>query len=79
MNTSQPPYLARLVLERLAPPNESLVGDLAEAYRGGRSGVWYWRQVVGAMPAAALLGGLWAAGTKSSPARRLRHDDSDAA
>ena len=49
MNTSQPPRAARFLLERLAPPNESLVGDLAEAYRGGRSDLWYWRQAVGAI------------------------------
>ena len=49
MNTPQPPRAARFLLERLAPPNESLVGDLAEAYRGGRSGLWYWRQAVGAI------------------------------
>jgi hypothetical protein len=54
VNTPQPPRAARFLLERLAPPNESLVGDLAEAYRGGRSGLWYWRQVVGALVAAGI-------------------------
>ena len=54
MNTPQPPRAARFLLERLAPPNESLVGDLAEAYREGRSDLWYWRQVVGAIVTAGI-------------------------
>jgi hypothetical protein len=54
MNTSQPPRAARFLLERLAPPNESLVGDLAEAYREGRSDLWYWRQAVGAIVTAGI-------------------------
>jgi len=36
------------LFERLAsgPNRESLGGDLAEQYRGGRSSAWYWRQVL---------------------------------
>lgn len=38
--------MGTLVLERLGPPNDALVGDLAEEYRAGRSPVWYWWQVL---------------------------------
>jgi hypothetical protein len=34
------------------PRRESLLGDLVEQYRQGRSGIWYWRQVL----AAILIG-----------------------
>jgi hypothetical protein len=46
MNVKQPPRLGSFLLERLAPQNEALTGDLAEEYRAGRSTIWYWRQVV---------------------------------
>jgi hypothetical protein len=46
MNPSQPPRLGRLVLERLGPRNESIVGDLSEEWHAGRSTLWYWRQVL---------------------------------
>ena len=49
MNSAQPPRLASELLERLAPVDPALIGDLDEAYRRGRSRTWYWRQVVGAI------------------------------
>jgi hypothetical protein len=47
MRASEPPRLATWVLERFAPPSkrESLLGDLIEQYRNGRSATWYRRQV----------------------------------
>ena len=48
MRGTPPPRLAAWLFERLAsgPNRESLGGDLAEQYRGGRSSAWYWRQVL---------------------------------
>jgi hypothetical protein len=48
MRTGQPPRLATWLLVRLASgeKRESLIGDLAEHYRRGRSSGWYWRQVL---------------------------------
>jgi hypothetical protein len=43
---NEPPRLAQLLLERLAPPNEALLGDVAEAFREHQSAVWYWCQTV---------------------------------
>ena len=47
MSIAPPPRVATWLLERLAsgPKRESLIGDLAEQYRRGRSSAWYWRQV----------------------------------
>jgi hypothetical protein len=47
MSIAPPPRVATWLLERLAsgPKRESLIGDLAEQYRRGRSSGWYWRQV----------------------------------
>jgi hypothetical protein len=42
----QPPRLGMLLLERLGPRNDALIGDLAEEYRRRRSAFWYWRQVI---------------------------------
>ena len=48
MRGTPPPRLVAWLFERLAsgPNRESLGGDLAEQYRGGRSSAWYWRQVL---------------------------------
>jgi hypothetical protein len=46
MKAQQPPRLGALLLERFAPHNEALIGDLAEEYRAGRSAIWYWGQVL---------------------------------
>lgn len=42
---SQPPRLARLLLDWLAPGHEALRGDLDEEFAAGRGSRWYWRQV----------------------------------
>jgi hypothetical protein len=53
MRNSEPPRLSTWLLERLAPPHrrESLVGDLREQLRRGRSAWWYRRQVLGTIVA----------------------------
>ena len=56
MRSPHPPRLATLLLIRFAP-NEPLAGDLQEEYRGGRSGAWYWRQVLAAVASASLRRG----------------------
>jgi hypothetical protein len=59
------PRLASLLLERFAPGNEALHGDLDEEFSGGRSSAWYWRQVMTAIarqgPLAVRARGLVAA------------------
>jgi hypothetical protein len=45
----RPPRLAPLILERLAPGNEALLGDLEEEFSRGRTTLWYWRQVLAAI------------------------------
>jgi hypothetical protein len=54
MRDQQPPRVTTWLAQRLVsgPRRESLVGDLIEQYRQGRSGIWYWRQVL-----AAILAG----------------------
>jgi hypothetical protein len=51
MSDQQPPWLATWLAQRLVsgPRRESLLGDLIEQYRMGRSGLWYWRQVLAAI------------------------------
>jgi hypothetical protein len=48
VRSAQPPSTATWLLEHLSsgPSNDSLKGDLMEEYRSGRSGAWYWRQVL---------------------------------
>lgn len=55
MKVSQPPAVATWVLKRLAlgERQESLIGDLIEQYRQGRSTSWYWRQVLMAILVSA--------------------------
>ena len=47
----EPPGMALWLLRRWASPyqRESLLGDLLEMYRAGRSRGWYWRQVLAAL------------------------------
>jgi hypothetical protein len=47
MSMVDPPRLAVWLLRNFAssPNNESLIGDLNERLRQGRSRAWYWRQV----------------------------------
>jgi len=47
------PVLATWLLERVGICNDSLVGDLEEYHRG-RSGLWYWRQVLAAIAIGSL-------------------------
>jgi hypothetical protein len=56
MSASQPPRLATWLLQHLAfgPRRESLLGDLIEQYRNGRSPTWYWWQVLTAILVGAI-------------------------
>ena len=51
MRDQLPPRVATWLAQSLVPGprRESLVGDLIEQYRQGRSGIWYWRQVLAAI------------------------------
>lgn len=51
MRDRQPPRVATWLAQRLVsgPRPESLLGDLIEHYRQGRSVIWYWRQVLAAI------------------------------
>jgi hypothetical protein len=49
MKTAHPPRLATWILERFGPGDEGLTGDLIEELGRGRSRVWFWRQVIGAV------------------------------
>jgi len=59
----QPPALARILLNRLGPREQSLVGDLYEEYGAGRSRAWLWRQVIASVAYGA------AADIRSAPLR----------
>jgi hypothetical protein len=56
MRTIPPPRLATWLLERFAfgEKRESLIGDLIEQHRNGRSASWYWRQAATAILAGAV-------------------------
>ena len=60
MSSSHPPRVAHWLLERWAsgPQRESLVGDMLEQYRRGRSATWYWRQTVSAI-VTSFAAGSW--------------------
>src|SRR5687768_10814684 len=51
MTALQPPPLATWLLRQFVDGarNESLIGDILEEYRAGRSSSWYWRQVLAAI------------------------------
>ena len=61
----RPPRLASFLLERLAPGNEALQGDLQEEFTAGRTTAWYWSQVLATItrqgPLAVRARGLVAA------------------
>jgi hypothetical protein len=48
MTSACPPRVATWMLGHLTPgeSDEALAGDLLECFRAGRSGAWYWRQVL---------------------------------
>ena len=48
MTSTAPPRVATWMLLHLLPRDhdEALAGDLLESFRAGRSGAWYWRQVM---------------------------------
>jgi hypothetical protein len=54
MTTRRPPRLAVALLTRHVPDSEALLGDLTEEFQAGRSSLWFWRQVFGAMAIAAI-------------------------
>ena len=54
MTSSRPPSLAVALLQRLGA-EPALVGDLIEEFEHRRSRVWFWRQVLAALP--VLLSG----------------------
>jgi hypothetical protein len=56
VRSSVPPRLATWILKHFgcSPQNESIIGDLNERYRRGRSGLWYWRQCLVAVVSGFL-------------------------
>lgn len=46
MRSARPPAAATWLLRKLGCTNDALTGDLIEEYLHGRSGAWYWRQVL---------------------------------
>ncbi len=48
MTPTEPPKVARWLLDHFgcSPNNATVIGDLAERYRSGRSAAWYWRQTL---------------------------------
>jgi hypothetical protein len=75
MTSAQPPRLATWLLKAFASPvrNENIHGDLVEQYAEGRSGAWYWWQVLIAIAVDSyrlktawsvglVIGVLWALG-----------------
>lgn len=73
MKPGNPPRLPNWMLRHLMPGeyNEAFAGDLYEEFRAGRSGGWFWRQVLAGIAVAygrklrangcvLLFAGLWA-------------------
>ena len=56
MRDEEPPGIATSLAQRFVsgPRRESLVGDLIEQHRQGRSSLWYWRQVLTAIVIGAI-------------------------
>jgi hypothetical protein len=54
MRSDHPPTIAKWLLRHFgsSPNNESVIGDLDERYRHGRSYFWYWRQAFHAIVAS---------------------------
>jgi len=48
MRSTRPPKVAKWLLGHFgsSPNNDSVIGDLDERYRAGRSEAWYWRQAL---------------------------------
>jgi len=46
MRSAKPPVTATWLLHNLGYTNDALNGDLMEEFLHGRSGTWYWRQVL---------------------------------
>ena len=61
MRPSRPPVVATWLLVHFlsGPEQEHIVGDLVEAYRSGRSRIWYWKEVL-----AAIANGTYTATTE---------------
>jgi hypothetical protein len=66
MPDRRPPKLATTILTHLGPPDDALAGDMREAYLTGKSGWWYWGQVLSAITAATILT------ARTHPVRTLR-------
>ena len=45
----KPPAFAMILLNRLGPRDQPIVGDLCEEYAAGRSRTWFWHQVIAAI------------------------------
>jgi hypothetical protein len=50
----KPPAVAMVILTRLGPEDDAVVGDIVEDYGTGRSRRWLWRQVIAAVVFGAV-------------------------
>jgi lipopolysaccharide export LptBFGC system permease protein LptF len=65
MSNRLPPKFATALLRVVAASKPALIGDLLEQLRSGRSGWWYWRQVLAIVGRAVLCevrGSIWWSG-----------------